>query len=116
MEDWFASAPKKIAPVSRSADEQAAVDELTARMALYHYDSCMFCARVRHVIAALTLKIGARDVLRDAKHRDALRAGGGRTTVPCLRIDGVAGEPTTWMYESSDIIRYLNERFGHTAR
>ncbi len=30
--------------------------------------------------------------------------------VPCLKIEQ-AGE-VTWMYESNDIISYLNQRFG----
>lgn len=110
MDAWFESAPKAVAAVQRSAEAQATVDAATAGMALYHYDSCMFCARVRQAISALGLRIDLRDVLRDAGHRDALITGGGRSTVPCLRIDDDGR--TTWMYESSDIIRYLKERFG----
>jgi len=33
--------------------------------------------------------------------------GGGKTQVPCLRIEQAGGE-VEWMYESDDIIRYLS--------
>jgi len=35
-----------------------------------------------------------------------LIAGGGKSQVPCLRIEGENGE-VRWMYESTDIVRYL---------
>lgn len=42
----------------------------------------------------------------DSDHRDALISGGGKTQVPCLRIETENGQ-VEWMYESDDIIRYL---------
>ncbi len=36
---------------------------------------------------------------------DALRAGGGKSQVPCLLIQD--GAQTRWLYESDDIIAYL---------
>jgi len=36
--------------------------------------------------------------------------GGGKLTVPCLKIENDSGE-VTWMYESSDIVAYLEGRF-----
>ena len=42
--------------------------------------------------------------------RAALLAGGGKIKVPCLRIEE-NGE-SRWMYESNDIIRYLESRFA----
>lgn len=110
LESWFNTAGTTIAAVERSADAQARVDAATAHMALYHYESCMFCARVRRAIATLKLNIELRDVLREPGHRNDLVAGGGSTTVPCLRID--EDGRTNWMYESADIIAYLNGRFG----
>ena len=112
MEEWFRTPQSGIRPATRSAAEQAAVDAATADLALYHYDSCMFCARVRKAIATLALDIELRDVLRSPVHQRELAAYGGSSTVPCLRIG--KGDPARdrWMYESADIIRYLNERFG----
>lgn len=43
----------------------------------------------------------------DSEHHSALSAGGGKTQVPCLRIESDDGK-VEWMYESDDIIRYLS--------
>ncbi|MBK6658456.1 MAG: glutaredoxin [Proteobacteria bacterium] len=110
LESWFSSSGSALTAVERSPEEQRQVDLQTAELALYHYDSCMFCARVRKAIAGLNLKIELRDVLRDAGHRRELEQGGGRSTVPCLRIG--LGKDGKWMYESADIIAYLAKRFG----
>jgi len=114
FESWF-NERAGAASVTRSADDQLAVDTATRALALYHYDSCMYCARVRGVIARLGLNIELRDIMRDPQHRQALLAGGGRTTVPCLRIaDGI---DVRWMYESNEIVAYLSARFAprHSA-
>ncbi len=114
LEAWFNSSTVEVPEVTRGATEQARVDAETADLALYHYDSCMFCARVRKAIAALNLDIELRDVMHDRTHYRELAAGGGRTTVPCLRI-GKDREDAQWMYESADIVGYLVERFGGGA-
>jgi glutathione S-transferase len=111
MDAWFNPQTIEIKAVQRTPEEQLAVDARTANMALYHYATCMYCARVRKVIEALHLDIERRDIMEDADHYRALVDGGGRSTVPCLYIDEGAGEPV-WMYESADIIQYLAEHFG----
>ncbi|MFA4912707.1 MAG: glutathione S-transferase N-terminal domain-containing protein, partial [Burkholderiaceae bacterium] len=45
--------------------------------------------------------------------RAELQQGGGKVKVPCLRIDE-AGQ-TRWMYESDDIIAFLERRFASLA-
>lgn len=47
-----------------------------------------------------------RDTLRDASAFRELLVGGGRATVPCLRIEDDGGA-VRWLYESEDIIEYL---------
>lgn len=42
----------------------------------------------------------------DSEHHSALMAGGGKTQVPCLRVETEDGQ-VQWMYESDDIIQYL---------
>ena len=113
LESWFTSSPTEVVSVERNAEAQERVDVLTANLALYHYDACVYCGRVRKAISALHLNIEMRDVLRDARHRRDLETGGGRTTVPCLCI--ADGSARTWMYESDDIIAYLTRRFGNGA-
>ncbi|WP_081948960.1 glutaredoxin family protein [Litchfieldella xinjiangensis] len=79
-------------------------------LALYHYEGCPFCTRVRNAISRLNIDLKLHDIMRDPGARQRLIAGGGRKTVPCLRID--EGEKTTWMYESRDIINYLERKFS----
>ena len=78
---------------------------------LYKYDSCPFCYRVQRFLDDAQIAVESRDVLRDPEARRELQQGGGRATVPCLRIDR-DGE-TRWLYESLDIIEYLRHRFGN---
>ena len=98
-------------PIVRSAEAQAEIDRACQRLALYHFMSCPFCQRVRSQIERLALPIELRDIQRDPQHRQDLMAGGGRTMVPCLRIEKEDGT-VEWMYESADINRYLERRFG----
>lgn len=49
--------------------------------------------------------------LRNTSERDnaqTLMQGGGKTQVPCLRVEQVDGR-VEWMYESNDIIQYLGQ-------
>ena len=59
----------------------------------------------------LNLNVEIRDARRSEEHEKALIEGGGRRKVPCLRIAGEDGADQ-WMYESSEIVAYLNERFA----
>jgi len=43
-------------------------------------------------------------------HRDELEQGGGKIKVPCLKIEKEG--QVTWMYESSDIVNYLEKEFA----
>jgi glutathione S-transferase len=114
FESWFSPNPAAPATLERSPEAQQRVDGQTSELALYHYESCMFCARVRQAIARLHLKIELRDIMCDGSHRQALEQGGGRTTVPCLRIG--SGPDARWMYESADIIAYLAGRFSDSSK
>ncbi len=75
---------------------------------LYQYESCPFCYRVRRFLEHNGLQIETRDILRNPDARRALIEGGGRATVPCLRIERNGSE--RWLYESLDIIDYLSRR------
>ena len=97
--------------IVRSAEEQARVDEAVASLALYHYQACPFCMKTRRSMKRLSLPIELRDAQHDDARREELRQGGGELKVPCLRIAEADGG-VRWMYESDDIIAYLQERFG----
>lgn len=101
-------------PIERTPEAQAEVDEACRKLALYHFQSCPFCIRVRGQIDRLALPIELRDIQREPEYRRELVAGGGRSMVPCLRIEHDDGQ-IEWMYESADINRYLARRFGGDA-
>ena len=95
----------------RSPAEQSDVDAQTKRLTLYHFETCPYCLRVRRAIRKLQLQIELRDLHKNPDWRDELSVGGGKRTVPCLRIKS----PTTdirWMYESADIVAYLKKHFS----
>lgn len=73
--------------------------------ALYYYDQCPFCQMVLRVMESLSVEVELRNTLMDPQNRTDLIQGGGRGTVPCLRIEN-NGE-VQWMYESRDIVAYL---------
>jgi glutaredoxin len=95
----------------RPAEVQAKVDAECAGLALYHFSTCPFCIKVRHEMARLSLPILLRDAQHDQQHRADLLQGGGKVQTPCLRITNEQGN-VRWMYESNDIIKYLQQRFS----
>lgn len=96
--------------MTRTAEEQAIVDEASKDLALYQFSACPFCIKVRKEIARLGLNIETRDAQHDPQHRAALETGGGRIKVPCLKIRQDDGSER-WLYESSEIKTWLQERF-----
>lgn len=100
-------------PQQRSAQGQAAVNTEAAALSLYQFHACPFCVKTRRAIHKLNAPIALHDVKRDPTAREHLLAGGGKVKVPCLRIEEAGG--TRWMYESSDIIAYLEQRFASVA-
>ncbi len=105
--DWIFT-PKGI---ERSADDQAQIDAQTAKLALYQYLACPFCVKVRRAMKRNSLNIETRDAKRCENSREELVNGGGNLKVPCLRIEEKDGE-VVWLYESSDIINYLENSFS----
>lgn len=97
--------------IKRAPELQALVDEQLTSLKLYQYEACPFCVKVRRAMKRQSLDIETRDVKRSEQAKEELLAGGGQLKVPCLRIDG-EGSETQWMYESTDIIGYLENRFS----
>ncbi|MBT4519558.1 MAG: glutaredoxin [Halieaceae bacterium] len=96
--------------VQRDPEEQSSIDQQTANLTLYQYEACPFCVKVRRAMKRHGLTIETRDVKRSAVAKEELLAGGGDLKVPCLRIgEGESGY--RWMYESGEIIGYLEGRF-----
>lgn len=97
--------------IERTSEEQAIIDKKTQKISLYQFNSCPFCIKVRRQIKRQSLNIALIDAQHNQQHRQELLAGGGEIKVPCLRIESETGE-ITWMYESNDIIQYLQDNFS----
>ncbi|MDV7338098.1 glutaredoxin [Terasakiella sp. A23] len=95
----------------REQDAQAKVDEVTANMSIYQFKACPFCVKVRRQLRRQGLNIELRDAKENMTHKEELTQQGGRHKVPCLRIDQDGAE-TEWLYESKEIISYLEKKFA----
>lgn len=95
----------------RSAIDQAGVDAECRQLALYQFSTCPFCIKVRQEMRRLSLNIDKRDAQHSSENRQALLAQGGSSKVPCLRITDEDNQ-TRWLYDSREIIVYLQERFA----
>jgi glutathione S-transferase len=54
------------------------------------------------------VQVELMNTLTNPKNRQDLIQGGGKATVPCLRIKDESGN-VQWMYESGDIAQYLKK-------
>ncbi|MBS1958099.1 MAG: glutathione S-transferase N-terminal domain-containing protein [Bdellovibrionales bacterium] len=97
--------------MTRDSGKQALVDKETQSMSVYQLVACPFCVKVRRQMKRLALKIELKNI-EDSNVHSELMAGGKQDQVPCLRLVDASGN-ITWMYESSDINAYLEQRFGN---
>ncbi len=104
----IATTPKGIV---RQPEKQRQIDLQCHGLILYQFRTCPFCIKVRREMRRLSLNIELRDAQKDQQNREELLQGGGQIKVPCLKITDEQGN-SQWMYESSDIIQYLLERFA----
>lgn len=100
--------------VQRDAAAQAAVDQQCQSLALYQFNTCPFCIKVRQEMRRLSLPIEKRDAQHNAANREELLQSSGATKVPCLKITEADGQ-TRWLQDSNAIVTYLRERFGTSA-
>ena len=100
----FIFSPKKL---KRPIAEQQKIDDATKNMTIYEYKACPFCVKTRRAIHRLNVDLELRDIKHD-QNRETLEAEGGRVKVPCLRIE--EGDSVKWLYESNDIISYLDKQ------
>jgi glutaredoxin len=100
--------------MQRDAAAQAAVDLQCQSLALYQFNTCPFCIKVRQEMRRLSLPIEKRDAQHNAANREELMQSSGATKVPCLKITEANGQ-TRWLQDSKAIVAYLRERFGTSA-
>ncbi|MEQ5815220.1 glutathione S-transferase N-terminal domain-containing protein [Marinobacter sp. NFXS11] len=80
---------------------------------MYHFRSCPFCAYTRSAMKHIDIEVEERDIARNPAYRAELIKGGGRAQVPCLRIE--SNEEVSWLYESQDIVHYLQRHAAQAA-
>lgn len=78
------------------------------KFALYYTETCPYCVRVLMALNSIKVEVEKRSLRADPKWRQELSQATGRTTVPCLKITDKNGKEQ-WMFESADIIRYLQK-------
>jgi glutathione S-transferase len=77
---------------------------------LYHAENCPYCVKVRIFMENEGIAYVSKPIPlgRSSKLKDELRSLGGKTQVPFL-VDPERGER---MYESDDIIEYLQQHYS----
>jgi len=75
---------------------------------LYDFEACPYCRKVREVLSELDLDYRVHPVAQGSGRRAELVRRGGKMQAPYL-VDPNTG---TELYESDDIIRYLNATYG----
>lgn len=96
--------------IKSSKAGQKEVNKKTANIELYQFFGCPFCIKTRRAIRRLNLKIVTRDAQsRQGIYRAELLRETGKIQVPCLKITN--GNKVEWMFETSQIIAYLEKRY-----
>lgn len=98
--------------IVRAQAAQQSTDLQCQNLALYQYQTCPFCIKVRQEICRLSLTIRRVDAQHEGSDRQALLQGGGQTKVPCLKITDGSGN-SQWLYDSEKIVAYLRGRFAN---
>ncbi len=101
-------------PVHRPVEKQRQLEVELRHLALYQFEACPFCVKVRRAMKRLAMPIELRDARKVPAFGEELEREGGMRQVPCLRIDEHGGK-VRWLYESSDIIAYLEAMSGRFA-
>ena len=73
---------------------------------LYFSKYCYFCQKVLFKIKNKEHSIELRSVSEQSNMQELLN-GGGKSQVPCLRIERADESSDTWMYESDHILSYI---------
>jgi glutaredoxin len=97
------------AKLKRTREAQQQVEKDAAGLTLYQFFACPFCIKTRRAMYKMNLPIVKRNASKGSPYRDELLQGGGKIKTPCLRIE--TADEVTWLYESSEIIRYVQQRF-----
>lgn len=106
----FLTRPK---PMKRDKTKQEEINNLTKKMSLYQFKACPFCVKVRRKLRKYSLNIELKDAKNNNLNRNNLKNLGGKLKVPCLRIENNKSD-IQWLYESKDIINFLENKLQLT--
>lgn len=95
--------------LKRKPEHQKSVEKELETLSLYQFFACPFCIKTRRAMYKMNLPIAKKSVSHGSPYRQELLEGGGKIQTPCLRIE--TAEKTEWLYDSSMIIEYLQQRF-----
>ena len=95
--------------IKRLPHKQQQVENAVQGLTLYQFFACPFCIKTRRAMYKMNLPIRKHSISSGSPYRDELAQGGGKVKAPCLRIQ--TAEKDIWLYESSEIIKYLQQRF-----
>jgi glutathione S-transferase len=93
------------ARLRRGANDQPKPDEM---LVLYNFEASPYCRKVRETLDELGLDALVKNVAKKSKRRPELVERGGKMLVPYLADPNTGQE----MYESDDIVAYLEETYG----
>jgi glutaredoxin len=94
----------------RSVEAQNKVEQELKNITLYQFFACPFCIKTRRALHRLNLPMQTRNATKGSPYLIELEQQGGKIQVPCLRISEEG--QVKWLYESSEIISYLEQRFA----
>ena len=97
-------------PILREKIDQDRIDKETKYLTIYQFEACPFCVKVRRFIRRNSLKINLKDAKNNKNFKFELVNEGGKHKVPCLKIEKINSQ-TEWLYESTEIIKFLNSEF-----
>jgi glutaredoxin len=97
-------------PILRKKIDQDKIDKETKYFTIYQFEACPFCVKVRRFIMKNSLKINLKDAKNNKTFKSELVNEGGKHKVPCLKIAKTSSD-TIWLYESTEIIKFLKKEF-----
>jgi len=97
-------------PILRKKIDQDKIDKETKYFTIYQFEACPFCVKVRRFIMKNSLKINLKDAKNNKTFKSELVNEGGKHKVPCLKIAKKYSK-TIWLYESTEIIKFLKKEF-----
>ena len=79
-----------------------------APLVLYYRDDCPYCWNVLSRLNDQHRTLPMKEINESTEAAAELVQGGGKRQVPCLRIRENNGNKVTWLYQSEEIIKYLD--------